>query len=176
MIVDNEGNVTSSIADALQAPAPPKPRNYKPGPGRVTVLREQVKAHYNEELDLAKPVQQIQFEKAFSIFATVARVGDILPGGMVPWFRKGDLITIIPSMFDEVELAPGMYVFCGPFSAVTGIFEDEKEPLQRYACDRHRQQINDGLKAGSIITECGETGCEFEKFPFSGSSIFKGEK
>lgn len=128
MIVDNEGNMTSSIADALNAPAPrPKPRKYKPSPGRVTVLREQVKEHYNKELDLAKPVQQINFEKAFSIYATVARVGDQLPGGVEPWFKKGDLVTIIPSMFDEVELAIGMYVFCGPFSAVTGIFEDEEE-------------------------------------------------
>ncbi len=109
-----------------------KPRNYKPGPGRVTVLREITQTHYvkDEDVDLAKPLMATERDKVFTIFATVARVGDQLPGGIAPWFSKGDLVSVIPSMFDEIELAPGMYVFCGPFSAVTGIFEEVMEDVQ----------------------------------------------
>lgn len=134
MIVDANGNMTSDIAGALgrrmeDPPVEPPElrREYVPAPGRVTVLRDKVSRRYDTTLDIVKHEGIAKWEDAFTIFATVAVVGAQLPGGMAPWFDRGDKITIIPSMFDEIELSPTLTVFCGPFSAVTGKFVDEAQ-------------------------------------------------
>lgn len=135
MITDNNGTPISHIANALavslpeEHPATPpkqKRRDYKPAPGRVTVLRDVTDKYYvrDEELDIVKSPMQIQYEESFAIFATVARVGDQLPGGPAPFFQKGDVVSILPSMADRIEIAPGFSVWCLPFSAVTGKFEE----------------------------------------------------
>lgn len=125
MTTDTTSTPVTTLA-AMEA-LPRKRRDYKPAPGRVTVLRERVESHYSKELDLVKHPSQVEFEQAFAIFATVARVGDPISGGTPCWFAKGDVVSIIPSMFERVELAPGLDVWVGPASAVTGKFEDVPE-------------------------------------------------
>lgn len=124
-------NTLSPVAHAVSLPeehpaTPPKQkrRDYKPAPGRVTVLREVVSGHFNEELDIVKPVKTVDSDRVFAIFATVARVGDTPPGALAPFFKKGDVVSILPSMFDEVELSPGLSVWVGPVASVTGVFEE----------------------------------------------------
>lgn len=106
-----------------------RPRDYRPSPGRVTVIRTKAKTHYvkDDAVDIAVPVSEMDRQEFFSIYATVARVGDPVPGGIEPWFQKGDVVTIVPSLFVEVNLVPGMSIWNGPFSAVSGVFEDPEE-------------------------------------------------
>lgn len=106
-----------------------RPRDYKPAPGRVTVLRERVSQYYvkDDTVDIAKAIPYAELEEVFSIFAVVARVGDSLPSGMQPWFKKGDVVTIQHSLFDEVQISPNLSVWNGPYSAITGVFMEPAE-------------------------------------------------
>jgi hypothetical protein len=118
------------MTDDTNDPIANRPRDYKPGPGRVTVLRERVSQHYvkDETVDIAKAIPYAEMEEVFSIFAVVARVGDSAPGGMQPWFTKGDVVTIQHSLFDEVQISPNLSVWNGPYAAITGVFvEPETE-------------------------------------------------
>lgn len=107
---------------------PQRRRDYVPAPGRVTVLRHKAPKKYeNTSLDLAKRMDYAQRDDWFSIYATVARIGRQAPGAAEIWFAVGDVVTIAHSMFDEIELAPGDSVWCGPVAAVTGKFEEIDE-------------------------------------------------
>lgn len=135
-LVDSSGNTISPIADALGAGQPaPKPetktrRNYVPGPGRVTVVRHKVERTIKHgELTLEKDIRYAELEDEFSIYATVAVVGKQLPGGLEPWFERGETVSILPSLFDAIELSPELTVHCGPFGGVTGKFVEEDETV-----------------------------------------------
>jgi len=121
MITDKNGNTYSDWV-AREQPKQ-KRRDYKPAPGRVTVIREKINDHYvaDEQVNIVKPTMAVEFEEVFSIFATVARIGDPIPGTMAPFFKKGDVVSIIPGLFTEVQL-PGGTVWQGPWSAVSGVF------------------------------------------------------
>jgi len=113
-----------SAAAPEPSPSPKRGRDLKPSPGRLLVMRQKVEPTIN---GIAKPQDTIDREEAFNIFATVVAVGDRAAGGGAPWFKKGDVVTIEPSMARQVELADGMAVEIIPFAAVTGVFADEPD-------------------------------------------------
>jgi hypothetical protein len=103
----------------------PKRRDYRPAPGKVTVMRHEVERKIQSDvLDLEKDVATLELEERFNIHATVARVGEQLPNGIAPFFQQGDHVTIEPSLFREVALSPTLSVWCGPFAGVSGVFEE----------------------------------------------------
>lgn len=116
--------IQSPVAQVPEDQAPQRRRDYRPSPGRVTVIRTKAKQFHNEELGIVTSELEKEREEFFSIYATVARIGAPVPGGIEPWFDEGDVVTIVHSMFEEVDLVPGFSVWNGPFSAVTGVFED----------------------------------------------------
>ena len=109
--------------DPAQAP-PRRGRDLRPSPGRLLVMRQKVETTIN---GIQKAPETIEREEAFNIFATVVAVGEQTPGGSAPWFKKGDVVTIEPSMARQIELAEGVAVELIPFAAVTGVFADEPE-------------------------------------------------
>lgn len=136
MILDANGSPTSSIASAFGTRAPevtpevapqPKNRDYRPAPGKVTLLRQAVETHFvkDAELDIVKP--DPESETLFQIFAKVVRVGEQAPNGMAPFFTEGQIVTVEPSMLREVPLGPNLTVWIAPFMAVTGVFADDNE-------------------------------------------------
>lgn len=127
-MIDATGNPSSTIVthDEHIVISAPAPNVYKPAPGRVTVLRHEVDHQLikNDALDLVKDTYTIEVQTTFNIHATVASIGDPIPGGIAAFFKKGDHITIEPSSFREVRLSPELTVWVGPIGAVTGVFAD----------------------------------------------------
>lgn len=96
----------------------PKRRDFQPAPGRVSVLRVPIPETFVKGGLIVNP--DTTSAEVFNLEATVARIGDTIDGGTEPWFSVGDLVVIEPSLFREVQLAPGLSVWNGPFAAIQG--------------------------------------------------------
>lgn len=104
----------------------PKRQHYLPAPGRVLLLRQKVSDTF-EGTKLVKATSTTYIEEAYTPFATVAEVGAPIPGGMVPFFKKGDVVTIEPNLLREIELSSELTIWSAPFSSVTGYFVDVED-------------------------------------------------
>lgn len=132
MIFDATGNPSGTIAipeNRLvleKKPEPEKRRDFRPAPGRVLVLRQDVNPFY-EGTKIEKPVDALEMEQVFNTEAIVARIGDTINGGMEPWYAVGERVVIEPAIFKEVRLSPTFSAWHGPFAGVQGVFEEVDE-------------------------------------------------
>jgi hypothetical protein len=131
---DQRMTIIDPYTQAPIAPVQPEPEptpgrgSLNPSPGRLLVMREPVLPYYERNgIRFDKTPDVIEMEEARNIFATVVAIGAHAPNGPAPWFQRGDVVTIEPSMFREIELIEGKRVELGPFAAVTGVFSSPED-------------------------------------------------